>query len=463
MLGDFANDAIPRMLNDTRVETAIALGQERIICGPGTLKDALSRIEAALLATVHHDSPYRIALLSDEEDERRMIFTAIVERAIALGLPVKPTTGSWGIWAREAQKSQSDHRTLHVLADVPPIGKAREGFAAISGSLILLWPSQCAGSALLPERIEDIILAPFSDRPLDKAAHVIDSTWAVLDVIEDVDEKAAASALFHRLDVSALLGTVIDNSKLAKVALAKEAGYRLAAALCTQSALRAGEPLNAADIYHALCPQPERLPPHLRRLWVEGTTDVALLQLAERLTREQAPGLLGGIHIEPIGGVEQVEAALQRCDRDPNLELFMFDADSDGRRGETKVKEQGFPAMILDRTAVMAACDTEWVIEDLLSVSCLDRFYYAHGHLKPAREEITYHPLEGRRLVIRGEDKWTLVEWLEQEATVADLYGLLEQLIIVRRRFALREWPIVGARPANAGVGVRPQPWWFIR
>ena len=328
--------------------------------------------------------------------------------------------------------------------------------------MILLWPVQFAGSAFLPERVEGIILAPFSDRPLDKAAHVIDSISAALNATEDAGEKAAAAALFDRLDASALLGTFLDVSKLASSALAKEAGSRLAAALRMQSALRSGEPLNAAEIYRALSPQPERLSPHLRRLWVEGTTDAAMLRLAERLTRNEAPGLLEGIHIESLGGVEQVETALQRCDRDPNLELFMFDADSDGRRGEAKVKDQGFPALLLDRSSAMAACDDEWVIEDLLSVSCLDRFYYAHNHLKPAREEIAHYPPEGRRLVLRGEDKGTLVEWLERETTIGDLYGILLQIKIIRRRFALRDWSLENERPTDASMGLRPRPWWFI-
>jgi hypothetical protein len=240
------------------------------------------------------------------------------------------------------------------------------------------------------------------------------------------------------------------------------AGERLAAALRTQSALRPGEPLNAADIYRTLCPQPNRLRPNLRRLWVEGITDASLFRLAERLTQKEAPGLLEGIHIEAIGGVEQVESALQRCDREPNLELFLFDADVDGRRGEAKVKGQGFPTLLLDRIAAMSACDTEWVIEDLLSVSCLDRFYAAHANLKPAREEIAHYPPEGRRLVIHGEDKWTLVEWLERNATADDLYGLMVQMQLVRRRFALRDWPLIGAPPSDGCTGLRPRPWWFV-
>jgi hypothetical protein len=243
MMGDFDTDAIPRMLKDARTEVAYCLGRERIICGPGNLREALGRIEVAMLAAIVDDARCRIALLLDDEDERRMIATAIVEQAQGRGLPAILTRDSWGRWAHEAKTSRRDPRTLHVLTSAPPEAKAREGFAAISGSLILLLPLQFAGSALLPERTEDIILTPFSERPLDKAAHVIDSTWTALETTEDAAEQAAAVSLFHRLDASALLGTFIDTTKLANVAAAKDAGKRLAAALLRQSALRVGEPL----------------------------------------------------------------------------------------------------------------------------------------------------------------------------------------------------------------------------
>ncbi|MGG6494845.1 UNVERIFIED_CONTAM: hypothetical protein NY603_18080, partial [Bacteroidetes bacterium 56_B9] len=78
------------------------------------------------------------------------------------------------------------------------------------------------------------------------------------------------------------------------------------------------------------------------------------------------------------------------------------------------------------------------------------------------REEIVYYPAEGRRLVLRGEDKGPLVEWLEGETTIGDLYGILQQIGIVRRRFALRDWSNRNDRPANVSVGLRPAPWWFI-
>jgi hypothetical protein len=82
--------------------------------------------------------------------------------------------------------------------------------------------------------------------------------------------------------------------------------------------------------------------------------------------------------------------------------------------------------------------------------------------VKPAREEITHHPPEGRRLAVRGDDKSTLVEWLERTAAIPDLCRLLGQIQIVRRRFSLRDWPINNGPPADGCIGLRPQPWWFV-
>lgn len=463
MTGDLVIGAIASMLEGAGDSVSFAFGKERVICGSGELRETLTRIEARLseIAAGSKDA-LRVALLSDDDDERRMIASAIVGLGAELGLQIKLSNDSWGIWARDARNARDSGKIIHVLTEVPPLPKAQQGFASILGSLILLWPPQFAGSEVTPDRIEAVILAPFSERPLEKAAHVVDAVWATLNSIEEGDERQAAIDLFARLDVNALFGTCIDVTKLTTSSLAREAGNRLASSLRVQSALRPGEALSAAEIYRALSPQPDRLAPHLRRLWVEGSTDAAMIRLAERLAAADAPGLLDGIHIEAIGGVAQVEAALQRCNRSPSLELSMFDADADGKMGESKVRDQGFPALVLDRSNAMGACDDEWVIEDLLTVSCLDRFYSAHRNLRPAREEIAHQPPEGRRLVLRGEDKGTLVEWLEREATLGDLYGVLQQIKAIRRRFALRDWADSTTRPPDASIGLRPRPWWFI-
>jgi hypothetical protein len=459
-------EAISRMLGNPREETAILIERERVICGPGSVREALTRIDEALATFASGGSPCRVALLSDDPDECSMIAAAVVERAIALSLSALSTHRDWGRWARAAREMANNLRMTHVLIGVPPVEKAREGFAAIAGGLILLWPVAMAGTASLPEGIEEIILPPLAERPLDKAAQLIATAVDALDAAEEFEGEKAPAALLARMDPAVLLAVCIDRPKLASVSAARDAGKRLAEELLRHAALQPNDPVTAANLHRALFPQPDRLPPNQRRLWVEGETDVSLFRLAARLLNEatgNASGLLDNIHLEPLGGAAQVESALHRCDRDPKLELFLFDADFDGKRGAAKVEKLGFPQTLLDPKAVAAACDAEWVVEDLLSVACLDRFYCAHPLLKPAREEIAHHPITGRRLVVHGEDKETLVRWLEAGATIEDLCGVVRQLLIVRRIFALREVSVECDPPADARSGLRPQPWWFVR
>lgn len=459
---------VSQMLARPREETANILGQGIVVSSSPNLRQALMRVDKALQNARTGAEPCRIAVFSDDQDERSMIAEAITDRVTKLGATVKLTNGQWGRWAREARQVDSPTRVVHVIAGVPPENKAREGFAAISGDIILVWPLTKVGAAILPEEIEEIVVAPFGERPLDKAAHVVVTMCEVLEGLNHIEEERGVDtpAISHALDAGALLSICIDPSKLVDVATARKAGRRLAHAARAHAALRPGVLLSAAEMHRVLFPQSASLPPNLRRLWVEGDTDLTLLKLTDRLLRkkyESGPRLLENIRIECIGGATQVESALRRCDRDPKLELFLFDYDADGRRGLAKVKDRGFPGALLERDAVMAACDAKWVIEDLVSVGCLDRFYLAHTHLRPAREEITHYPVAGRRLVVRGEDKGTLTTWLERNAELVDLYGIIRQLISVRRRFALRE-PVVNCEPpADGRSGRRPEPWWYIQ
>ncbi len=455
------------MLARPREETAHIFGQGTIVGGSPNLRQALIQVDKALQNASISTRPFRVAIFSNDQDERSMIALAITERITKLGVTAKLTDGQWGRWALEARHADSATRMVHVIAAVPPENKAREGFAAISGDIVLIWPLTKVGAAILPEEIEEVVLAPFGERPLDKAAHVVVGMSEVLDGMDPIEGEFALDTLTvsQVIDAGALLSICIDPTKLIDVDTARKAGRRLAYAAREHVALRPAVSLSAAEMHRALFPQTAPLPSNLRRLWVEGDTDAKLLKLTDRLFSKKCasgPCLLENIRIECLGGATQVESALQRCDRDPRLELFLFDHDADGLRGLEKVKDRGFPCLLLDSDAVMAACDAKWVIEDLLSVACLDRFYLAHTDLKPAREEIAHYPVAGRRLVVRGEDKGTLASWLDRNAEVADLHGIIRQLISVRRRFALRE-PVINCEPpADGQSGRRPQPWWYI-
>ena len=467
MADDVDLQAIRRMLANPREETACSIAGVRVICASSKLKELIEKFEKMFAAPMPSEQPFRIAIFWDDEDERLTIGTAIAERAKEFGFSASLVRDNWGRWAQKAQNPGQSTSSMYILTASPPESKARQGFSSIA-SMILFWPLNAAGTALLPDRIEEIVLQSFAERPLDKAAHVIDAAFDILNSVDEINGDFSPRRLIDLVDASALLGVCVDPSKFVDVSAAREAGHRLAEGLRSQAALRPGVPLGAADLHRIMFPQQVPLSPNLRRLWVEGETDSALFQLAARLLRAEHPDgshcdLLESIKIEILGGASLVEEAMRRCDRSPKSELFLLDADRDGILAEHQVKSSNFPTAVLDRNAVMSACDPEWVIEDLLSVACLDRFYSAHPHLKPAREEITHQEKIGRRLVVLGKDKGALVDWLEKNATIEDVWGIVQQLLIVRRYFGLRGPRFEYSLPLDGRTGMRPHPWWFIQ
>ncbi len=460
MADDLHHLAISGMLASPTEETAILIGGERVICGPGELRQVAQRIERMLSDSADRGVACRVALLSDDEDERRMIAVALKEKATSLGFASHLADSGWGLWAKTARNADKSVPSIHILAKVPPDSKAQEGFSHISEGLILAWPLALAGAALLPTGIDEQIVPPFAERSLDKAAHIISSAAERLRALESTENEPLTEwSLLRIVDAAALLAICVDPNRLVNVAAARTAGARLADMVMSSAALRPDESIGGADLQRGLFPREERLPANLRRLWVEGETDVILLELAARLidgTLDGPPRILENIKIEPLGGAVQVEDALRRCDRDPTLELFMFDMDVEGQRGSQKVADRGFPTLLLQREAVMSACDKEWVIEDLISVELLDRFYVSNPTLLPKREEIEHDPDVGRRLLVRGTDKGALALWLESNATVEDVFGLIRMLLFVRRRFALREPSVEPNIPTMARIGLRP-------
>jgi hypothetical protein len=252
--------AISRMLASPHEATSRAIEQERVVCGSANLTQALIRIEELLAALASGAGPCRVALFSDDLDECSMIAAAFVARAQELGFSATLSKGDWGPWARAAAReaAKSTH-SVHVLVAVPPQQKASEGFAAIAGGIVLLWPLAQAGSNLVPDGTEELILAPFAERVLDKAAHLIVATADALVAAEqEEEENRAGIGMLTGIDPGALLAVCIDPSRLAGVQHTKEAAERLAGALRAQAALRPGEPLNAVDLNRSLFPQIQR-------------------------------------------------------------------------------------------------------------------------------------------------------------------------------------------------------------
>lgn len=300
---------ISRMLSSPREDTTVVLAREHLICASSELRNALTRIDEMLEASVRNNQPCRIALFSDDDDKRLMIGAALVERAKELGFPASLTHSNFGLWAaRVMQDKGVSPPQTHVLAGLPPKEKAQQAFTAVSGNLILLLPLTLTGAPSLPDSITEFILAPFAQRPLDKAAQLISSA-VVACTAQDDEGGSDANTLLLRTPALALLAICLDVTKFGNVGTARDARNRLAAQLRRHSALRSGESLTAADLHRALFPQPHPLPPNIRRLWVEGDTDVSLFKLAAKLVHAAYPDEPGGLERIKIGAARRCRSA----------------------------------------------------------------------------------------------------------------------------------------------------------
>ena len=70
---------------------------------------------------------------------------------------------------------------------------------------------------------------------------------------------------------------------------------------------------------------------------------------------------------------------------------------------------------------------------------------------------------KGRRLVIGGVDKIALVDWLSKFAKPSDLFGVIQQMVLVRQELALAPIEIVTLEQKPSSFGLRPEPWWFVQ
>jgi hypothetical protein len=212
------------------------------------------------------------------------------------------------------------------------------------------------------------------------------------------------------------------------------------------------------------------------RLWVEGETDCRALKLVARLANgAHGIDMEEGLAILPLGEGRQggtskaLEVVLTRRTR-KNRDVFLFDFDDAGRHAQEELEILKQDVVILDPRISCTRSDSSAEIEDFISLACLDRFYEANTELRPEEETIRYKEPVRRRLVISGEDKETLLDWLESNASLPDLENLLYVFCEIRARFTLRnpfsridlvKWRKQLLEESNPGkqLGDRPRHW----
>jgi len=212
------------------------------------------------------------------------------------------------------------------------------------------------------------------------------------------------------------------------------------------------------------------------RLWVEGESDCRAFKLVARLgKKDHGLDLEEGLSILPLGegregGTSKAyEVVLLRRTR-KNRDVFLFDFDDPGRHAKEELEILKQDVVLLDPRISCTRSPSTVEIEDFISLSCLDRFYEAKTDLRPEEEIIRYKPPASRRLVINGEDKETLLDWLEANASLSDLENLFFVLCEIRSRFSLRnpfsqdhlaKWKkqLLEESIPSKQVGSRPRHW----
>lgn len=441
-----------------------------VLIGQSTPMENLRNAVAGLLSEQNANSAAsRLIVVCVEDDgERDAIAEGIERLARATNQDITVTGGQWGIWAKAILDGATTGH-IHVL-----IGKhAKQIDKKIHEALlknrtraVFLWPLAAYSSADVPAGAFQVALENLAARSTDARCYLLVEMLSVMSSEPSSELATGAVALLDDQILQAMTLICGNPGALSTHDSLRQAGELAAQYALRHVALRHNEPLDSVALQAAIFPTPSLPPVTQRRLWVEGETDQRLFEFAASLVifeGSHGASLLDGIIIEAFHGCARIEDALRRCRSQKDLELFLFDNDDDGRQALAKVKAQGFNGLTLDESSVMSAYSRDWVLEDLISIDSVDRFYQMNPGIYPTREEIVYRGTRvGRRLIIGGDEKVPLVQWLANNATISDLSGVIAQIILIRRAFSLAPVGsgIVTSQPDRSGK--RPQPWWFV-
>lgn len=190
----------------------------------------------------------------------------------------------------------------------------------------------------------------------------------------------------------------------------------------------------------------ERSPEHEDeiRIVVEGSTDGVYLRTAARLAQGRWDcDLLAGCRVAPPGedregGAEKAVRELFLLDAQGIPAVALFDDDEPGRsaakdaRKFSGQKVHVLPAEFDPLQNQLGRGRTE--IEDLVSISLLERFYAEHHELEP-EERTTRGSLT--RLVVAGPDKDVAANWISDHASFSDVEKIVYVICTLRQSLGL--------------------------
>jgi hypothetical protein len=318
-------------------------------------------------------------------------------------------------------------------------------FNSLAGKALLFLPPDYIVDENLDASIPKIRVPHIDSRPLDKLAliiglvreHLRDETGELQKSCARVLQTMPVSGL-AAFGVSSLGSKVSDINVLSK---------SIADAIGIKVNLQAGEAFTQDDLMAIFFEFFSSEPPKLGqgfRLWVEGDTDCRILGLASKLAKEAYKiDLQDGLTINPTGkdregGASKALEIVLKLQTKRNKDIFLFDNDESGRNAQKELRALDQEALLLESNIACSRIEGELEIEDLIGLSCLDRFYEANPDLNPEKEILRYKEPKARRLVVNGIDKERLIVWLEAYAELSDLENILFLLCDIRRRFSLK-------------------------
>jgi hypothetical protein len=372
------------------------------------------------------------------------IAKAVEREAQSKGLSTRLLDGKEGATQKTLMELVSDRNVVTILDGLPEASASRrtvlERFNRLEGRGVLLALPEYAADATLDDRTPTLLLSQIDQRPMDKLA------WLIGLIREGLFDEAgripdALSRELGRIPGKAML-TLVGSHFGERITRISSLGRSIAEALRLRAGLESETPLpqeDLAEMFMQFYADRDADSAQGFRLWVEGETDSRLFALVAKLAK-----LEGGLAVLPLGldreggTAKAIEIVIKERTR-RNKDIFLFDSDQPGRHAKEELGVIGQEAILLDPKVSCSRVEPEVEIEDFVSLACLDRFYEEHTQLRPEKEMIRYKSPEGRRLIVDGADKGTLLTWLESSASLPDLENLLWILCDIRSKFSLKQ------------------------
>jgi hypothetical protein len=395
------------------------------------------------------ENPQKTYLFIEPHHGKTTIAKATDNQAKSNGLTSFYLDGTAGATQKALKDLQSTADAIILVDGMPEAAANRrvviERFNSLSGNGLLFAPPEYSVDANLDSSVPRLRLGHVDQRLIDKVA------WNVGLIRERLRGEAGLisenlSTALAKLPARAFLSlsSVSLGSRIKKL---PELANRIAEALQLRIELELDMRMPEEDlavIFMDFYSSDSRKTGHGFRLWLEGETDCRLLKLVSKLAKAgDGTDLEDGLSILPLGegregGTSKAPEVVIKEQTRRNRDVFLFDFDESGKhaRDELKILEQD--ALLLDPKLSCSRSDADVEIEDFINLSCLDRFYNSHVALRPEKEVIRYKSPMARRIVVEGIHKEMLIDWLESNASLADLENVFFVLCEIRARFSLK-------------------------